>query len=119
MRQTLNRSKLVYGLLVIAATYSLTARAEADYDGQYARNIGITYQVGGNNSVVGQITNNTNRTVYVSAAFKGYAADGHMSQGGATVIFDHLDPGETARFKSGGFFEAIKSAKLTTLRTVP
>jgi len=38
------------------------------------------------------------------------------------VIFDHLDPGETARFKSGVFFEAIKSATLTTLttlRTVP
>jgi len=76
------RPKLVCGLLVIAATYSLTVRAEADYDGQYARNIGITYQVGGNNSVVGQITNNTHRTVYVSAAFKCYAADGHVSQGG-------------------------------------
>ncbi|MFL9951957.1 FxLYD domain-containing protein [Paraburkholderia nemoris] len=115
----LNRSKFVYGLLVIAATYSLTARAETDYNGQYARNIGVTYQVGENNSVVGQITNNTNHTVYVAAEFKGYAADGQVSQGGATAIFDHLDPGETARFKSGGFFEAIKSAKLTTLRTVP
>ncbi|AUS40942.1 hypothetical protein CYD94_00910 [Ralstonia solanacearum] len=115
----LNRSKLVYGLLVIAATYSLTAHAETDYDWQYARNIGITYDVGENNSVVGQITNNANRTVYVSAEFKGYAADGHVSQGGGIAIFDHLDPGETARFKSGGFFEAIKSAKLTKLRTVP
>ncbi|ONA13375.1 FxLYD domain-containing protein [Burkholderia pseudomallei] len=114
-----NLPKLVYGLLAIAAIYSLTAHAEADYDGQYARKIGITYQVGENNSVVGQITNNADRTVYVSAAFNGYAADGHVSQGGATVSFDHLGPGETARFKSGGFFEAIKSAKLTTLRTVP
>lgn len=30
----LNRSELVYGLLVIAATYSLTVHAETDYDGQ-------------------------------------------------------------------------------------
>lgn len=117
MRKTL----IVAALLAVFGT--ITARAQdasgTDYDGQYARNIGITYQVGENNSVVGQITNNTNRTIYVSAQFKGYAADGHVSQGGATAIFDHLDPGETARFKSGGFFEAIKSAKLTTLRTVP
>ncbi|HDR9128335.1 TPA: hypothetical protein QDB31_005430 [Burkholderia vietnamiensis] len=114
-----SRSKLVCGLLMIAATYSLSARAETDYDGQYARNIGITYKVGDMNSVVGQITNNTNRTLYVSAAFQGYAADGRVSQGGATAIFDHLGPGESARFKGGGFFEPIKSATLVSLRTVP
>ncbi|WP_258000936.1 FxLYD domain-containing protein [Xanthomonas oryzae] len=126
MRQTL----IVAALLAVFGTSAARAQGlalparvaehpETNYDGQYARNIGITYQVGENNSVVGQITNNTNRTVYVSAEFKGYAADGYVSQGGAITIFDHLEPGETARFKSGGFFEAIKSAKLTKLRTVP
>jgi hypothetical protein len=114
-----DRSKIVCGMLVTAAVYSLAAHAETDYDGQYARSIGITYDVGENNSVVGQIVNNTNRTVYVSAEFNGYAADGHVSQGGGSVIFDHLGPGEIARFKSAGFFEAIKSAKLTKVRTVP
>ncbi|APO97862.1 MULTISPECIES: hypothetical protein [Xanthomonas] len=109
----------MFGLLAFAATYSMTAQAQAHYEGSHARDIDITYKVGEHNSVVGEVTNNTQNAVYIAADFKGYTADGHVSQGGAVVIFDHLEPGESARFKGGGFSETITTAKLVMLRTVP
>lgn len=111
----INRSTLACGLLAVAMTFSLSARAETNYQGDGARGLPITYQVGDSNSVVGQVTNNTDHTINVWLEFKGYAADGHVSQGGASGSVNHLDPGESARFKLGGFFEMIKSVKLVTL----
>lgn len=112
-----HRSTLVCGLLAAATTFSLSARAEPDYRGDDARNVGITYQVGDNNSAVGQVTNNTDHTINVWVEFKGYAADGNVSQGSASASINHLGPGESARFKGGGFFEMVKSVKLVTLST--
>lgn len=115
----MNRSTLACSLFGVAMTFSLSASAETVYRGADAQSLPITYGVGDANYVVGEIRNNTNHKINVWAEFKGYAADGHVSQGSASANVTNLDPGESARFKGGGFVEMVKSVKLVTLVTTP
>jgi hypothetical protein len=100
---------LVVSLLLALAS---NARAEVTLEGDLARSMDVTYQVGPNNNVVGQIVNRSNREVDVTVEFKGYTADGFMTQGNPIASISHLGGGETVRFQCGGFFGMVSKVAL-------
>jgi len=112
------RKALCY-LVISMTAYSMSAAAQTSYNGTLARDIDVSYGVGGQNSVTGSMLNKSDRSVDVTVSFKGYASDGSVIQGDPSATIAHLSPGESARFRAAGFSEMATTAKLIEVRTVP
>lgn len=116
----LKKITLFIAIILSIAFAPLHASAQTTYDGDLAHKIEIVnYGVGDNNNAVGIVKNSTNQTVQVTLEFKGYAADGMVSQTVARANIENLGPNESARFSAVGFFEKVKRVTLIKVSTLP
>ncbi|WP_321935320.1 hypothetical protein [Paraburkholderia sp. J8-2] len=115
-----NRVKHPLLVAALLTTMLLGGQAFADtiFDGDAARQMDVSYQPGPNNNVVGLVANRSGHEVDLTMEFKGYTADGLVTQGNPVVTIAHLGAGETARFQCAGFFGMVKKVSLIRVRTV-
>ncbi|MFP3606745.1 FxLYD domain-containing protein [Paraburkholderia sp. OV446] len=107
----------IQAVIVAAVFVSASVFADTTFDGDLAQQMDISYQPGPNNNVIGLVVNRSNREVDVTVEFKGYTADGIVSQGNPQATIAHLGAGETARFQCAGFFGMVKKVSLIRVRT--
>ncbi|EIM99284.1 hypothetical protein WQE_19839 [Paraburkholderia hospita] len=107
-------SRLAFVALAVATSH---AYAATTFDGVQAQQMEVSYQAGTMNDVVGVVSNRSSQEVDVTVKFKGYTADGLLSQGNPSATIAHLGAGESARFECGGFFGRVTKISLIHVRT--